>query len=154
MTSSQLAALERGRRSAKRLIDAGGYVQLGGHGQREGLGTHWEMWALSQGGFTNHEALRSGTMHGAWYLGLDGDLGSLTPGKLADVAVISGTPLEDIRHSENVRYVIANGRLFDAATMAQIHPSKAAAPSYFFERDEVRTDAEIRGLDGCMGCGR
>ncbi len=139
---------------AKRLIDAGGYVQLGGHGQREGLGTHWEMWALAQGGFTNHEALRSGTMHGAWYLGLDGDLGSLTVGKLADVAVLSGNPLEDIRQSESIRYVIANGRLFDAATMAQIHPNQAPAPSYFFERDGVRTDSEVRGHDGCMGCGR
>ena len=112
------------------------------------------MWALVQGGFTNHEALRSGTLHGAWYLGLDKDLGTLAPGKLADVAVIAGNPLEDIRDSEKVRYVIANGRLHDAATMAQLHPTALPAPRYFFERDEVRTDAEIRGLDGCMGCGR
>lgn len=141
-------------RFAKRLMDAGGHVQVGGHGQREGLGSHWEMWALVQGGFTSHEALRSGTLHGAWYLGLDGDLGSLSPGKLADIAVIEGNPLQDIRQSENIRYVIANGRLYDAATMAQLHPRQVPAPSYFFERDGVRTDGEIRGHDGCRGCGR
>jgi hypothetical protein len=38
--------------------------------------------------------------------------------------------------------------------MAQLHPNPAPAPSYFFERDGVRTDAEIRGHDGCLGCGR
>ena len=140
-------------RFAKRLIDAGGYVQVGGHGQREGLGAHWEMWALVQGGFTPHEALRSGTMHGAFYLGLDKDLGSLKPGKLADIALIAGNPLADVRDSEKVRYVIANGRLYDARTMAQLYPDKVAAPEYFFTRDGVRTDDEVRGLDGCLGCG-
>ena len=141
-------------RFAKRLIDAGVRVQIGGHGQREGLGSHWEIWALAQGGFTAHEALRSATLHGAWYLGLDQDLGSLKVGKLADVAVIAGNPLEDIRQSENVHYVIANGRLFDAETMAQRHPKVAPPPSYFFVEDGVDTDASVRGLDGCMGFGR
>ncbi|MGB0591825.1 MAG: amidohydrolase family protein [Myxococcota bacterium] len=139
-------------RFAKRLIDAGGRVQVGGHGQREGLGAHWEMWALAQGGFTPHEALRSGTMHGAFYLGLDKDLGSLKPGKLADVALIAGDPLADIRDSEKVRFVIANGRLYDASTMAQLYPDKVAAPEHFFSHDGVTTDAEVRGQDGCMGC--
>ena len=141
-------------RFAKRLIDAGGYVQIGGHGQREGLGSHWEIWALAQGGFTAHEALRSATLHGAWYLGLDRDLGSLKVGKLADVAVVAGNPLEDIRQSERVRYVIANGRLFDAETMAQRHPEVVAEPLYFFTTDGVNTDPSVRGLDGCHGCGR
>ena len=141
-------------RFAKRLIDAGGYVQIGGHGQREGLGSHWEIWALAQGGFTAHEALRSATLHGAWYLGLDRDLGSLKVGKLADVAVIAGNPLEDIRQSERVRYVIANGRLYDAETMAQRHPKVVPEPRYFFTEDGVNTDPSVRGLDGCHGCGR
>lgn len=139
-------------RFAKRLIDAGGKVQIGGHGQREGLGSHWEIWALAQGGFTPHEALRSATLHGAWYLGLDGDLGTLEKGKLADIVMIEGNPLTDIRQSEKIRYVIANGRLFDARTMAQIHPKKVPAPSYFFTADGVNTDQSVRGVDGCLGC--
>ena len=77
------------------------------------------------------------------------------PEERAEVtAILDANPLDDIRKSEDVRYVIANGRLYDAATMAQLHPTQVPAPSYFFERDGVRTDAEVRGLDGCMGCGR
>jgi imidazolonepropionase-like amidohydrolase/Tol biopolymer transport system component len=106
-------------RGAKHLLDAGVSVQLGAHGQREGLGAHWEMWMLVQGGMTPHEALRCATWNGAHYLGMDKDLGSLEPGKLADVVVIDGNPLADIRQSEKVRYTMVNGRLYDAATLVE-----------------------------------
>ncbi|NND70645.1 MAG: amidohydrolase family protein, partial [Rhodothermales bacterium] len=74
-------------RSAKALVDRGGKVQLGAHGQRQGLAAHWELWMFAQGGMTNHEALRSATLSGAEYLGLDGDIGSIAEGKLADILV-------------------------------------------------------------------
>ncbi len=101
-------------------------VNIGAHGQREGLGAHWELWMMAQGGMTNHEALRVATLNGAHYLGMDHDLGSLEAGKLADVIVIDGNPLADIRSSQNVVYTLANGRLYDAATMNQIgnHPAE------------------------------
>jgi imidazolonepropionase-like amidohydrolase len=99
---------------------------LGAHGQREGLAAHWEMWMFVQGGMTPLEALRSATLKGAVYLGLDKDLGSIEPGKLADLAVIDGNPLQDIRQTEKVRYTVANGRIYDAATMDEVgnHPAK------------------------------
>jgi hypothetical protein len=50
---------------AKQLLDAGVSVQLGAHGQREGLAAHWELWMLAQGGMTPLEALRAGTLAGA-----------------------------------------------------------------------------------------
>jgi imidazolonepropionase-like amidohydrolase/Tol biopolymer transport system component len=106
----------------KQLLDAGVEIQLGAHGQREGLGAHWELWNFVQGGMTPHEALRAGTLAGAHYLGLDRDLGSIEVGKLADLAVIDGDVLGDIRRSENVRYTIINGRLFDARTMDELAP--------------------------------
>ncbi|MEM7356527.1 MAG: amidohydrolase family protein, partial [Acidobacteriota bacterium] len=120
---------------AKRLIDAGGSVQVGAHGQREGLATHWEMWMFEQGGFTPWEALRAGTIDGARYVGLDGDVGSIEVGKLADLVVIDGNPLEDLKRSENITYTMLNGRLYDAATMHQIAPEAVERRPLFFEKE-------------------
>jgi imidazolonepropionase-like amidohydrolase len=106
-------------RICKQLTDAGVSVQLGAHGQREGLAAHWELWMFEQGGMTPLEALRAGTLNGARYLGLDADIGSLEPGKLADLAVLDANPLENLRDSEKVAWVMVNGRLYDANTMDQ-----------------------------------
>jgi imidazolonepropionase-like amidohydrolase len=95
--------------SAKKVMDAGGRVNLGGHGQMQGLGPHWEMWAFVDGGMTPLQALRVGTLFPAQTLGLDADLGSLEPGKLADFVVLEKNPLEDIHNSETVALVVKNG---------------------------------------------
>ncbi len=120
-------------RFAKRLIDAGVSVQIGAHGQREGLAAHWEMWMMEQGGFTPWEAIRGATIDGAWYVGLDGDIGSIEPGKLADLVVIDGNPLEDLRRSEYVDYTMLNGRLYDVTSMEQVVPQRVARQPFFFE---------------------
>lgn len=143
---------------AKKLVDAGGLVQVGAHGQLQGLAAHWETWMFVQGGMTPHEALRSATLHGAQFLGLDGEIGSLEVGKLADLVVLNANPLDDIYNTEDVHSVMVNGRLFDAETMNQIgnHPAERAL--LYWEKDEV-SDAFIWrpgigfGLPLC-GCGR
>ena len=121
-------------RSLKRIVDAGGKVQLGAHGQLQGLGAHWELWMLAQGGMTPLQAIRCATLSGAQYIGLDRDLGSIEPGKLADLLVMSKNPLENIRNSDSVRYVMLNGRLYDAATMNEIgnHPRERGA--FYWEK--------------------
>ncbi|NDD31083.1 MAG: hypothetical protein EB084_22740 [Proteobacteria bacterium] len=113
-------------REAKHLNDAGVSVQLGAHGQREGLGAHWEIWMLVQGGMSPLQALRCATLNGARYLGLDRDIGSLEAGKLADLVVLSANPLDNIRDSEKIDLVMANGRLYDAMSMNETgnHPRK------------------------------
>jgi imidazolonepropionase-like amidohydrolase len=120
---------------AKRLRDRGVSVQIGAHGQREGLAAHWEMWMLVQGGFSPWEALRAATIDGARYIGMDRHIGSLERGKLADLVVIDGNPLEDIRRSEFVRSTMINGRLYEAATMNQVAPDAATRRAFYFEKE-------------------
>ena len=121
-------------RGAKRLLDAGVLVMLGAHGQLQGLGAHWELWMLAQGGMTPVEALRCATVNGAKYLGLDRDLGTLEPGKLADLAVLDRNPLDDIRNSDSVRYVMLNGRLYEAATMDEVGNHPRTRPPFAWQR--------------------
>ena len=117
-------------RGAKQILDAGGSVQLGAHGQLQGLGAHWELWMLQQGGMTNLEAIRCATINGAKYLGLDRELGSLEKGKLADLVVMDRNPLENIRNSESVSMVMLNGRLYDRALNEIGNHPKTRAPLY------------------------
>ncbi|WP_100644323.1 amidohydrolase family protein [Alteromonas facilis] len=119
---------------AKTLRDNGVGVHIGAHGQREGLAAHWELWIMEQGGFTPWEALRGGTIDGATHLGMDKDLGSIEAGKLADLVVIDGDVLSDLRRSEYVTYTVLNGRVYEAATMNEVG-SKAKREPFFFERD-------------------
>jgi imidazolonepropionase-like amidohydrolase len=94
------------------------------------------MWMLAQGGFTPLEVLRAATIHGARYLGLDGEIGSLEKGKLADLVVLDKNPLENIRNTESISMVMLNGRLYDAATMDEVgnHPRKRKP--FYWERDK------------------
>ena len=125
-------------KATKQLLDAGTSVQLGAHGQLQGLGAHWELWMLAQGGMTPLEALACATINGARYLGLEKDLGSLEPGKLADLVVLDRNPLENIRNSDSVGRVMVNGRLYDAATLAQVAPKAEPAPVFWWQRADSR----------------
>ena len=104
----------------KQIADGGTKVNLGAHGQLQGLGAHWELWMLSQGGMSPLQAIRCATINGASYLGMDKEIGSLENGKLADLVVLNDNPLDDIRNSQKIKYVMVNGRLYDADSMNEI----------------------------------
>ncbi len=121
-------------RAAAVLQDAGTWVTLGGHGQVQGLGAHWELWSLAvEGAMTPHEALRAATLDGARYLGMEADLGSIESGKLADFMVLDANPLDDIENSDDIRWVVKNGVLYDAATMDRLHPDPAPREPLIWE---------------------
>jgi imidazolonepropionase-like amidohydrolase/Tol biopolymer transport system component len=120
-------------KSCKKLVDAGVCVNLGAHGQLQGLGAHWELWLLQTGGMTNMQALRCATANGAKYLGMDADIGSLEKGKLADLIILDKNPLEDIHNSETVRYTMVNGRLFDCETLNEIGNYDKKRTKFYWE---------------------
>ncbi|WP_082559601.1 MULTISPECIES: amidohydrolase family protein [unclassified Lysobacter] len=122
-------------KSAKKMRDAGIKIQVGGHGQLQGLSPNWEIWSLTQGGFSNFEALRAATIDGADLLGLSKQLGSLETGKQADLVVLNDNPLQNIRATADTRYVMVDGRLFDVdADMAEIGNRGEKAPNFYWQR--------------------
>ena len=120
-------------REAHKLAKRGTLVSIGAHGQQAGIGSHWELWSFVRGGMTPVEALAAGTIVPARSLGMAADIGSIEPGKLADLVVLDADPTQDIRNSDKVRQVMLGGRLYDAATMNEVATGTAKRPAYWWE---------------------
>jgi imidazolonepropionase-like amidohydrolase/Tol biopolymer transport system component len=115
------------------LVKAGGLVGVGSHGQLQGMGYHWELWAMQSGGISTHNALKTATILGATALGLEKDLGSLEVGKLADLVIMESNPLDNIRNTNTILYVMRNGRLYDANSLSEIYPEQKTAPVFYWQ---------------------
>jgi len=114
---------------AAKVAAAGGRIAVGSHGNLQGIGYHFEMWGLAMGGMRPFDVLHSATVVGAQAIGHLKDLGSLEAGKLADLQVLDRNPLESIRNTNSVRFVMKNGRLYDAATLDEVWPRQRKMPT-------------------------
>lgn len=97
-------------------FEAGGTITLGSDHVSDGtflpgFGAHRELDALVRAGIPAADAINIGSINGARALGIDADYGSLEVGKVADLFVVSGNPIERIRNTRNVKYVMRAGKL-------------------------------------------
>jgi Tol biopolymer transport system component/imidazolonepropionase-like amidohydrolase len=141
-------------KSCKKLTDAGVKVNMGSHGQIQGIGAHWELWMLQMGGMTPLQAIRCATQNGADYIGMGDQIGSLEKGKLADLIVMDKNPLENIRNTEFIKYVMVNGRLYDSETMNQIGNYDIKRGKFYWENSKTNNNypwhEETKSfMDGC-----
>jgi imidazolonepropionase-like amidohydrolase len=131
-------------RGSARIAHAGGRVALGAHGDIPGLGEHYEMWLEHAGGMTNAEILRSATIVGAAAIGHSHDLGSIEPGKLADLQVLDRNPLEDIHNTISIRYVMKNGVLYDTK-LTEIWPAHRQLAHVYIQNNSSDLDPAASG---------
>ena len=92
------------------VMKAGGRI-VAGTDSPHAFSLHGELESYVLAGMTPYEALKAATVNSAEALNLDA--GSIEPGKLADIVLVEGNPLEDIANAHKVKRVIANGRLFE-----------------------------------------
>ena len=85
-------------------------------------------------------ALEVASLHGAYFIGVDQDIGSIVPGKLADVLVLASNPLEDIRNTLDIQYVMKGGVLYEADTLDEIWPEERPFGDYYWVNPDSLKD--------------
>ena len=120
-------------REAARVAQRGVEVAAGGHGQQAGIDLHWEIWSFARGGMSPLDALETATIAAARSLGMAREIGSLEVGKLADLVILTGNPLDNIRHTETVETVVLGGRAYDAATLNEMVTGNRERLPYWWE---------------------
>jgi hypothetical protein len=107
--------LGRVARQAAQAARGGVRIGVSAHNM-PGSGVHREMWFLWKGGLSIGAVLRAATMGNARKLGLQEEVGSLEPGKLADFLVLDHNPLEDILNTLSLKYTVQGGVVYDSDT--------------------------------------
>jgi Amidohydrolase family len=106
----------------RQFVQAGGMLlagvdPTGNGGNLAGFGDQRELELLVEAGFTPLEALHIATENGARFLGEADRIGTIAPGKQADLALVKGNPAANINEIENVEYVFKHGVGYDSAKL-------------------------------------
>lgn len=144
-------------KSCTKLQNAGVNINMGSHGQLQGLGAHWETWMLHQGGMSPMQTLRAATLNGAEYIGMDKELGSLEPGKLADILVLNANPLKNIQNTLDIYRVILNGRFYNPDNLEEEISGQFRPKPFYWQRNHAFSSPWVEGEDLLhhhCGCGK
>ena len=121
------------------IIAEGGYGAVGAHAQQNGIGTHWEVWMLASA-LGPMGALEVASVHGAHFIGRSADLGTIEEGKLADLLVLNSNPLDDIRNTTDIEYVMKGGTLYEGDTLDEVWPEQKPFGNYYWvDPDALRS---------------
>ena len=118
----------------KKLYDRGITMQMGAHGNMMGLGAHWEMELFTHGSFSNYDAIEIATINGFKHHGLDHILGSIESGKLADFVIMQKNPLENIRNTRSIEYVVKNGVVYSGKDASRVFPNPKPSERLYFKK--------------------
>ena len=126
------AMLEKRLRQVSAMQRAGVHILTGTdaplRNSPPGFGLHEELALLVSGGMAPFDALRSATLEPARYFGMLDSLGTIAPGKLADLLLLDANPLQDIRNTRRISAVVANGRLYAGAARQRLLHIASASP--------------------------
>lgn len=115
-------------RNLKRLHDAGITVaagtDAGNIGTLHATSLYAEMVSMVEAGLSPHQVLVTGTLNGAKHMAREHELGTIAPGKLADLVVLDADPSADIRNTAHVHLTVKDGRAYDPHRLAVDTPEQ------------------------------
>jgi imidazolonepropionase-like amidohydrolase len=119
--SITLDSLKKEMETVGAILRGGGTVLAGTDSPLDSVATalHLNLRAQVKYGIEPWRALQTATMLPAKTFGVLADLGTVEPGKIADLALVSGDPLRQIKDVTNVRFVMKNGRLYSVAELME-----------------------------------